>query len=138
MVKMFRSTPEFKVLSALVNGGKSFNELKTETGLSGRWLGKTLVELSKDGFIRKRESLYQLVSVESVREIVRDELNELNKCVAVLLPSLYMREKAVRAANVISGDKNVIGIVLFGSVAKSVATLESDIDLRVICSEEST
>ena len=137
MVKMFRFTPEFKVLCALVSGDSSFSELKRKTGLSGRWLSKTLVELMKDGFVWKRESLYQLASIESIRDIVRGELTELNKSVSVLLPSVHMREKAICAANHIGMDKNVIGIVLFGSVAKGTGSLESDIDLLLICDEKS-
>jgi len=137
MVKMFKSTPEFKVLCALVSGKKSFSELKRDTWLSSRWLSKTLIELSKDGFIQKSESLYQLASVERVREVVRSDLNELNRSVVALLPSVDLREKAVRAASLIAEDQNVMGIVLFGSVAKGDATLESDIDLLVICMEKS-
>lgn len=136
MVKVYKPTSEFKVLCTLVSGGKPFNELKRETGLSSRWLSKTLVELLKGGFIQKSGSLYQLASMENVREMVRRELIELNKSAAALLPSIDLYEKALRAANFIGQDKNVIGVVLFGSVMRGVATSESDIDLLVISIEK--
>jgi len=136
MEKILRYTPEFKILWDLINQGKSFTMLKRETGLSSRWLSRTLVELLKDNLVQKSGSLYELASLESIRETVRNELDELNRNVALLFPSVGTHGKAVRAAEFIGEDPNVVGVVLFGSVAKGTATLESDIDLLVICTEK--
>lgn len=135
-MKLLKYTPEYKILSALTSGGKSFSVLKRETELSSRWLSKTLDELLKENLVQKSGSLYELASLESIRETVRGELHELNRNIAFLFPSVGMHEKAVRATDLISKEPNVIGIVLFGSVAKGTATLESDIDLLVICAEK--
>lgn len=137
MIKLFRTTPEFKVFAALLSGDKTFNELKRETSLSGRWLSKTLVDLSNSGFIEKTGSLYRLASMEKIREITKNQFIELNTSMKVLLPLIDLHAKAIGAANFIARDENVLAIVLFGSVAKGVATPESDIDLLVISLNES-
>lgn len=132
MIKLFRTTPEFKVFTALLSGDKSFNELKRETSLSSRWLSKTLVNLSNHGFIEKTGSLYRLASMEKIREIAKNQLIELNTGMKALLPLIDLHAKAIGAANFIAQDENVLAIVLFGSVAKGATTPESDIDLLVI------
>jgi len=137
MMKLLKYTPEYKILCALTRGGKSFSVLKRETGLSSRWLSRTLDKLLKDNLVQKSGSLYELASLESIRENIRCEVDELNRNIALLFPSLSMHEKAVRAADPISKEPDVIGVVLFGSLAKGTATLESDIDLLVISNKKS-
>lgn len=132
MFKLFRMTPEFKVLRVLLDGDKSFTELKMKTGLSSRWLNKILLDLLNSGLIRKVHMRYQLHSVERIREIIKNQIFELNKSIELFLPSVALHEKAVRAARLIGQDENVLAVVLFGSVAKGTADSESDIDLLVI------
>jgi len=93
-MKLLKYTPEYKILSALTSGGKSFSVLKRETELSSRWLSKTLDELLKENLVQKSGSLYELASLESIRETVRGELHELNRNIAILFPSVGMHEKA--------------------------------------------
>lgn len=137
MIKLFKTTPEFRVFLPLLRGDKSFKELKRETGLSSRWLSKTLSDLSNQGFIEKVGSLYKLASVEKIREIAENELTELNRSVRVFHPIVNLHAKAVSAANLVAREESVLAIVLFGSVVKGVATPESDIDLLVVSLGES-
>jgi len=136
-MKLLKYTPEYKILCVLTSGGKSFTMLKRETDLSSRWLSRTLDKLLKDNLVQKSGSLYELASLKSMRETVRSELDELNRNVALMFPSVGMHGKAVRAADLISKEPGVIGVILFGSVAKGTSNLESDIDLLVICAEKS-
>jgi len=136
MVKLFKTTPQFEVFVALLGGAKSFSELKKETSLSGRWLSKILSELSNHGFVEKSGSLYRLVSIERTYEIMSEQLGELNNRVKSSLPMVTPREKAVRAADFIARTKEVLAVVLFGSVAKGLVTSESDIDLLVVTQSE--
>jgi len=134
-MKLFKVTPSFKILSALLSKDKSFSELKKDTGLSNRWLSKTLKDLLRENFITRNGTLYQLTSPEKVNQTIRIQLNNLNKLATISTANLY--RKAVEAANFIAKTENVLAIILFGSVAKRKATEESDIDLLIICLEQS-
>lgn len=132
MLKLFRMTPEFKVLRALLDGDKSFTELRVEAGLSSRWLNKVLLDLLNSGLIRKVNMRYQLNSVDRISGIIKNQIFELNKGIDLFLPGVALHEKAVRAARLLGRDENVLAVVLFGSVAKGTADSESDIDLLII------
>jgi predicted nucleotidyltransferase len=136
MIKLFKTTPQFRVLIALLSGDYSFGELKKKTDLSGRWLSKTLGELSILGVVEKSGSHYRLVSARKIYEIMSKQLGELNNLVKFSLPMVDAREKAARAAEFLARNEEVLAIILFGSVAKGRVTAESDIDLLLITSSK--
>ena len=129
MLKLIEITPEGKIVAALAEGQKSYSELKFLTGLSDRWLSKKLKELSSAGIIGRRGKRYQLKKLGRI--IDSDSI-----FARFLLERLSLRSKAKLIADELSDDERVLGIILFGSVAKNEISEESDIDLLVITEEE--
>lgn len=109
---------------ALVDGAKSYAELKRLTGLSDRWLSKKLKELAERGIVKRVGGKYALARPEVVYS---DE---------VALAYLRSRASPLSKARLIAGelgrDEKVLAVVLFGSVAKGTSSEESDVDLLVI------
>jgi len=136
-MELLKTTPEFKVLLALMEGPKSFSDLKETTRLSSRWLSKTLTSLTKNQTVEKKDKrLYQLKSLEATRKTLQQALNELNKHIGQPPPTTDLHSKAVRAAKLIAMDEKVLAVVLFGSVAKGRVDAESDIDLLIVTTGE--
>jgi predicted nucleotidyltransferase/DNA-binding HxlR family transcriptional regulator len=136
-MELIKTTPEFKVLLALMEGPKSFSDLREATRLSSRWLSKTLDSLVKSRTVEKGDNrLYQLKSLEATRRILQQALNELNKSIGQSDSETDLHSKAVRAAELIAMNEKVLAIVLFGSVAKGRTDAESDIDFLVVTTEE--
>jgi predicted nucleotidyltransferase len=116
VLKLFTLTPEGRIIQALSSGGKSFSELFRETGLSERWLSIKLKQLLRLGVVRISGNGYQ---------IDRDKLH------SILVASL--REIAwIAAYEIVEKHSEVLGVLLYGSVAKGKTREESDIDLLVI------
>lgn len=136
-MKLVKLTPEGKIVSALLNGPKSFSELREETRLSEAWLSKKLKELASIGLVeRSDDRCYRLLS--SIRLIDKDPLSQafLEITMKKIEPNLSMPEKAMRIGNELSWDDRVVAVILFGSVAKGSATSESDVDLLVVTEVE--
>jgi len=127
--KLVEITPEGKIVAALIGGPKSYGGLKSATGLSDRWLSKKLSELSSNGLIERYEGQYRL---KNPTEII-----DADPVFAQFLQrraSLKMKAKLI--AEEISLNKEVVAVVLFGSVAKDEATDDSDIDMLVVTESE--
>ncbi len=127
--KLVEITPEGKIVAALIGGPKSYGGLKSATGLSDRWLSKKLSELSSNGLIERYEGQYRL---KNPTEII-----DADTVFAQFLQrraSLKMKAKLI--AEEISLNKEVVAVVLFGSVAKDEATDDSDIDMLVVTESE--
>ncbi|MEM2135769.1 MAG: nucleotidyltransferase domain-containing protein [Candidatus Jordarchaeaceae archaeon] len=119
VLKLFTSTPEGKIIQALLSGEKSFSELLRETGLSERWLSVKLKQLLRLGLVKITGNGYH---------VDRDKLH------SVLGASL--KEIAWAAAyEIVEKHREVLGVLLYGSVAKGETREESDIDLLVISEE---
>lgn len=116
VLKLFTLTPEGRIIQALSNGEKSFSELFRETGLSERWLSIKLKQLLRLGVVTISGNGYQ---------IDRDKLHD------ILVASL--KEIAwIAAYEIVENHPEVLGVLLYGSVAKGKTHEESDIDLLVI------
>lgn len=127
--KLVEITPEGKIVAALVDGPKSYGELKSATALSDRWLSKKLRELSSNGLIEHHENNYRL---KNPTEIIKADpifAQFLQKRVSLKL-------KAKLIAEEISLNREVVAVVLFGSVAKDEADESSDIDMLVVTESE--
>lgn len=127
-MKLLEIKPEGKILKALLEGSKSYSELKYITSLSDRWLSKKLTELSSKSLIERSDNQYQLKSSSRVMNI--DPL-----FTRLLNIGLTLEEKARLIADEISSG-NVIAVVLFGSLAKGKSGEESDIDILVVTESE--
>lgn len=127
--KLVEVTPEGKIVAALVEGLKSYSELKSATGLSDRWLSRKLKELLSSGIIRHSKGHYQL---ENPREIV--DADPVFAC--FLKNAVSLSAKARLIASELSRNEKVVAIVLFGSVARGEVSEESDIDLLVVTEVE--
>ncbi len=110
-------TPEGKVFLVLNHGRHTYKELKTETGLSDRWLTFKLRELESKGVIKKDGKWYSLAHKLDVSTY------EL---------SLYMRFQAKRMSDKLSKLPIVKTIVLFGSVTQKRANELSDLDMIIV------
>ena len=123
-MKLFDLTPEGRIVFALVEGMRSYSELRRLTGLSERWLSIKLRDLEKVGVIERRGRRYILRRPEIVS---KDPL-----------ASAYLRfkgsppSKAKFIAEELKRNGEVLAIVLFGGVAKGVFDDESDLDLLII------
>jgi len=115
-------TPEGRIALTLKHGKHTYSELKSETGLSDRWLTIKLEELKSAGFIEKKDRAYSL-SVEL--PVSPYEL------------SSYRRLHAKLIAQDLEQLPSVEAIVLFGGVAQNKAHEYSDIDLIVVLREPS-
>jgi len=118
-------TPEGKIVAALIEGPKSYGGLRSATALSDRWLSKKLEELSSSGLIEHHGNNYQLKSPTEI-------INADPVFAQYLKGKISLRVKARLIAEEISQNEQVISVILFGSVAKEQATVESDIDLLVV------
>jgi len=124
-MRMSRLTPEGKVVFALLDGPARFGELKVTTSLSGAWLNRTLKQLYRKSIVK-----YDVVS----KTYAVKGIEELQPQIHALMP-FYLCEIASVIAEELAGDDRVQAVVLFGSVAEGVATLESDVDLLVVLKE---
>ena len=127
--RLVEITPEGRIVAALIEGPKSYGKLKSTTGLSDRWLSKKLKELSSTRIIEHYGNQYRL---RNPIEIINTD--------PVFAQLLQMRAslkvKARLIAEEISYNKQVVAVILFGSVAKGKATEESDIDLLIVTERE--
>ncbi|HID19286.1 TPA: hypothetical protein EYP27_07090, partial [Candidatus Bathyarchaeota archaeon] len=126
--KLVEVTPEGKIVAALVEGLKSYSELKSATGLSDRWLSRKLKELLSSGIIRHSEGRYQLEGLKIVNA------DPLFACFLKNTASLNVKARLI--AGELSRNDKVVSIVLFGSVARGEVGEKSDIDLLVVTEVE--
>lgn len=127
--KLVEITPEGKIVAALVEGPKNYGELKSATRLSDRWLSKKLRELSSNGLIEHHEGHFRLKNPAQIINADPIFAQFLQKTVSLKL-------KAKLIAEEISLNREVVAIVLFGSVAKDEANDDSDIDMLVVTESE--
>ena len=127
--KLVEITPEGKITAALIESPKSFSELKAATKLSDRWLSKKLRELSSTGLIDHHEGRYRLKNPTEIMDADPVFAQSLQK-------EASLKVKARLIAEEISCNKEVVTVVLFGSVAKGKATEGSDIDILVVTESE--
>ena len=113
-------TSEGKVLATLWHGRHSYGELRSETGLSDRWLTVKLNELLREKVVEKSGRWYGLTRELDVSSY------EL---------SLYMIFQAKQVARELAKLRSVLAIVLFGGVAQKRAHPYSDLDMVVVVSE---
>ncbi len=122
-------TPEGTIVSSLLDGPKTYGELKSATQLSHRWLSKKLEELCQSQITERRGDRYALVRPSETAEA--DPL---------FMPIVRNRSlpetKARLIAEELSRDDRVMAVILFGSLAKGQTTPESDIDLLVVSEVE--
>ena len=123
--KLVEITPEGKIAAALIESPKSYGELKSATGLSDRWLSKKLRELSSNGLIQHYEGHYQLKKPTEI-------INADPVFAQFLQRTASLKMKAKLIAEEISLNREVVAVLLFGSVAKNEATDDSDIDMLVV------
>ena len=115
-MKIYDLTPEGKIINALVDMDLSFNGLLKETGLSGRWLALKLKELVGLGVVTQSlDKRYRLNHLK-LQELVAENLGSIARLIAFELAK----------------NREVIAVVLFGSVAKAREKKESDIDLLIV------
>lgn len=129
IVRLVEVTPEGRIVSALLEGTKSYGELKSATGLSHRWLSKKLKELSEAQVTERRGNRYRLTKPEEI--VDADPL-----FAPVLQMQISPQAKARLIAGEISRDERVSSVILFGSLAKGQATEGSDIDLLIVTETE--
>jgi len=127
--KLVEITPEGKIAAALIEGPKSFGELKATTGLSDRWLSKKLRELSSTGLIEHHEGRYRLKNPKEIMDADPIFAQFLQK-------EASLKIKARLIAEEMSLNREVVAVVLFGSVAKGEVTDDSDIDMLVVTESE--
>lgn len=123
--KLVEITPEGKIAAALIESPKSYTELKSATGLSDRWLSKKLRELSSNGLIEHYEGHYRLKKPTEI-------INADPVFAQFLQRKASLKMKAKLIAEEISLNREVVAVLLFGSVAKNEATDDSDIDMLVV------
>jgi len=115
-MKIYDLTPEGKIINALVDMDLSFNGLLKETGLSGRWLALKLKELVGLRVVTQSlDKRYRLNHLK-LQELVAENLGSIARLIAFELAK----------------NREVIAVVLFGSVAKAREKKESDIDLLIV------
>jgi len=127
--KLVEITPEGKIAAALVESPKSYGELRSATGLSDRWLSKKLRELSSNGLIEHYEGHYRLKNPTEI-------INADPIFAQFLQRRMSLKLKAKLIAEGISLNREVVAVVLFGSVAKDEANDDSDIDILVVTESE--
>jgi predicted nucleotidyltransferase len=110
-------TSEGMVVLTLAHGKHSYSELRTETGLSDRWLTVRLKELENGGVIKKDGGWYGLTDqpMASGYEL-----------------SLYMLSQARRLADQLVQLRPVQAVILFGSVPRRDAHQYSDLDMLIV------
>ena len=124
MMSMVELTPEGKIVRALIEGPKSYSELRSATGLSDRWLSLKLREMREANLIERVNGRYLLrdLSLIEVDPLFASSLREEDS----------LRTKAKLIAHEMSKNEGVLAVILFGSLAKGKASEESDIDLLII------
>ncbi len=116
-------TPEGKIVRSLMDGPKSYSELRSATGLSDRWLSLKLREMASAGIVGRIDRKYFLRNLSPIEDP---------------LFSAYLREesslitKARLIAEGIGEDDRVLAVILFGSLARGTASEGSDIDLLIV------
>jgi len=118
-MKFYDLTPEGKIIAALLDGDRSFTELLKQSGLSNRWLTLKLRELVIMGVVQLSNRKYHL-DHSKLQEVLSKDLGNTARLVALELAEC----------------RDVVAVVLFGSVAKGSGKGESDIDLLVITEKE--
>lgn len=108
----------------LVAGPKTYTELRRSTGLSDRWLSKKLKELVAKGWVELLGNRYGLAKPS----VLCDDPLALECFKARATPL----GKARLIAEELGRKREVLAIVLFGSVAKGEVKEEGDLDLLVI------
>ncbi len=122
-------TPEGRIVSSLLDGPKSYSELRLATQLSDRWLSKKLQELCGSGIAERRNDRYRLTRPS--------ETVEADPLFMPIVQRIALPEtKARLIAEELSREPRVMVVVLFGSLAKGQSTPESDIDLLVVSETE--
>lgn len=116
-MKIVEFTKEGLIIKALMESPLRYKELKKATGLSNAWLSKKLQELLNVGIIVSRNSYYR-VDTERLREALRNEKTYIARMIA---------QEIARA-------RNVVAVILFGSLVRS-RRKEADIDLLVVTVE---
>jgi predicted nucleotidyltransferase len=116
-------------MSSLLNGPKSYSQLKLATQLSDRWLSKKLQELCASGIAERREDRYLLTRSSETAEA--DPL-----FMPIVQRTALPETKARLIAEELSREPRVMAVILFGSLAKGQSTVESDIDLLVVSETE--
>jgi len=119
-VELVSLTPEGRIVLALKHGKHTYSELRSETGLSDRWLTAKLEGLEGREFVEKRGRWYGLSG-------------ELD--VSAYELSLYMRFQAKRMAGELAKLHFVRAIILFGGVAQNNAHEYSDLDMIIVVGE---
>lgn len=129
MNRLVQLTPEGKIALALVEGSKTYTELKRFTRLSDRWLSRKLAELMETETIELRNGKYCLIKTSI---IASDPLAfEFFKSAVTPLA------KARSISDELGRNPKVLAVVLFGSVAKGRMSEESDLDFLIITNGES-
>jgi predicted nucleotidyltransferase len=123
--RLVEITPEGKIVAALIEGPKSYMELRSATRLSDRWLSKKLKELSSSGLVEHHEKRYRLKNPTEIIDADPVFAQYLQRRAS-------LKAKARLIAEEISRNDGVVAVILFGSVAKEQATGDSDIDLLVV------
>lgn len=127
--KLVEVTPEGRIVAALIEGPRSYSELRSFTRLSDRWLSMKLRELSSAGIIEHHGDRYRLKNPTKIIEADPVFSQFLQRVTS-------HRAKAGLIAEEIGGIERVVAVILFGSVAKGEATEESDIDMLVVTEVE--
>lgn len=112
MMKLIEFTPEGSIVNALMNGPLRYKDLK-RVGLSEAWLSRKLRELVQLGMVVLERGHYRLDPVK--------------------LRLAFSGEKALFArmiAHEISKNPDILGVVLFGSLARGKKG--GDVDLLVL------
>lgn len=113
-MKLMEFTKEGLIVDALAKGPLRYKDLKRTTGLSDAWLSKKLRELLKSEVLISKDGHY-LINTR-------------------VLHQALSREKAFVArliAHEIGGERDVLLVVLFGSLARAPKR-EADIDLLIV------
>jgi len=120
--------PEVRVLASLLDGRrKKFSALKIETGLSDPWLSKMLKKLTGEGLVIFNGKRYTLSGQDHwLLEVIQNPI----------VYSHFLIEKAIRVADDISRDPDVLAVVLFGTTVRLEASPTSDLDLLIVTKKE--
>jgi predicted nucleotidyltransferase len=119
-VDLVSLTPEGRIVLTLKHGKHTYSELKSETGLSDRWLVIKLGALEAEGVVEKSGKWYGLIEEAPVSAF------EL---------SLYMISQARRMASELEDLRFIKAVILFGSVAQKNAGEYSDLDVIIVVGE---
>ena len=127
--RLVELTPEGRILSSLIGGGRSYSALKEKTGLSDRWLSRKLEDLKARDIVEKRGELYQAKQVAAL-------LDSEPFFAGYVKTNGSLRAKASLIAEELAKDEGITAIILFGSAAKGSERNDSDIDLAIVTETE--